>query len=79
MGVMVTFKQFRKKLTEESFLVAYWLRCLPLDPRFMGSDPAMDDGLLRVIIHKIASFGWKVKQSAPCCKILQYVKDPCGV
>jgi hypothetical protein len=32
--------------------------CSPLDPRFMGSNPAEVDGFLKVIkIHNTASFG----------------------
>jgi hypothetical protein len=39
-----------------------------------------DDGFLRVIkIHSTASFRREVKLSALCCKILQHVKDTCGV
>jgi hypothetical protein len=40
---------------------------LPLDPRFAGSNPAEDDGFLRVIkIRSTTSFGGEVKPSAPC-------------
>jgi hypothetical protein len=41
--------------------------CLPLDPRFAGSNPVEDDGLLRVItIRGTTSFGGEVKPSVPC-------------
>jgi hypothetical protein len=36
--------------------------CLPLDPRFAGSNPAEDDRFLRVIkIRSTTSFGGEVK------------------
>jgi hypothetical protein len=41
--------------------------CLPLDPRFAGSNPADDGGFLRVIkIRRTTSFGGEVKLSVPC-------------
>jgi hypothetical protein len=41
--------------------------CLPLDPRFAGSNPAEDDGFLRVItIRSTTSFGEEVKPLVPC-------------
>jgi hypothetical protein len=41
--------------------------CLPLDPRFAGSNPAEDDGFLRVIkIRSMTSFGGEVKPSVAC-------------
>jgi hypothetical protein len=50
---------------------------LLLDPRFTGSNPAEDDGFLRVIkICRMPSFGGEIKLSSPCCKILQHVKEP---
>jgi hypothetical protein len=50
---------------------------LPLDPRFVGSNPAESDGFLRTIkIRGTNSFGGEVKPSAPFPKILWYVKDP---
>jgi hypothetical protein len=43
------------------------VECLPLDPRFAGSNPAEKDGFLRVIkISSTASFGGEVKPSVPC-------------
>jgi hypothetical protein len=61
-------------------LVDLILACLPLDPRFAGSNPAEDDGFLRSIkIHSTPSFGGEVKPSVPCRKILQHVKEPCRV
>jgi hypothetical protein len=45
--------------------------CLPLDPRFTGSNLAEDDGFLRVIkIHSTTSFGGEVKLSVPCCRFM---------
>jgi hypothetical protein len=53
------------------------LPCLPLDPRFEGSHPAEDDGLLRAIkTRSTISFDGEVKPSAPFIKILWNVKDP---
>jgi hypothetical protein len=56
--------------------------CLPLDPRFAGSNPADDDGFLRVIkICSTSSFGGKVKPSVPyrrftaCKRTLRARKD----
>jgi hypothetical protein len=41
--------------------------CLPLDPKFAGSNPTKDDGFLRVIkIRSTTSFGGEVKPSVPC-------------
>jgi hypothetical protein len=60
-----------------SIWVVQWLACLPLDPRFAGSNPAEDDGFLMVIkIHCATSFGGKVILLAPCCKILLHVREP---
>jgi hypothetical protein len=60
--------------------VVEWLLCLPLDPRFMGSSLAEDNGFLREIkICGTTSFGGEVKLPAPCHEILRHVKDPCGV
>jgi hypothetical protein len=40
--------------------------CLPLDPRFAGSNPAEGDGFLRVIkIRSTTSFKGEVKPSVP--------------
>jgi hypothetical protein len=61
-------------------LVVWWLSCLPLDPRFMVSNPAKDDGFLRVIkIHSPTSYRGEVKLLAPCRKFLWHVKEPCEV
>jgi hypothetical protein len=50
--------------------------CLPLDPRFAGSNPAKNDGFLREIKPcSTTSFGEEVNPSAPC-KILRHVKEP---
>jgi hypothetical protein len=44
--------------------------CLPLDPRFAGSNPAEDYGFLTAIkVHSTASFGCEVKTSVPCRNI----------
>jgi hypothetical protein len=41
--------------------------CLPLDPRFAGSNPAEDDGFLRAIkICSLTSLGGEEKLSVPC-------------
>jgi hypothetical protein len=50
---------------------------LPLDQRFEGSNPAVDDEILRAIkIRSTTSLGSAVKPSAPCRKILRRVKEP---
>jgi hypothetical protein len=44
---------------------------------FAGSNPAKSDGFLRAIkIRSTASFGGKVKPSAPCRQVLWHVNDP---
>jgi hypothetical protein len=49
------------------------IACLPLDPRFAGSNPAEDDGFLRVIkIRGTTSFGGEVKSSVN----FRHVKEP---
>jgi hypothetical protein len=63
--------------TVASTLGGLVVACLPLDPRFEGSNPAEDNVFLRAIkIWNIISFGGEVKLSVPCCKILQHVKEP---
>jgi hypothetical protein len=60
------------------FSVVLWLSCLPLDPRFAGSNTAEDDGFLRAIkIRSTTSSrgGGGVQPSAPRRKILQHLKD----
>jgi hypothetical protein len=38
--------------------VVWWLPCLPLNPRFVGSNPAQDDGFLREMeIRNTTAFG----------------------
>jgi hypothetical protein len=50
--------------------------CLPLDPRFVGSNPAKNDGFLRTIkIRSTTSFR-EVKPLVPCRKILRHVNEP---
>jgi hypothetical protein len=57
--------------------MVYWLACLPLDPRFPVSNPAEGEVIRRAIkTRSTPSFGWEVKPSAPCRKILRHVKDP---
>jgi hypothetical protein len=47
-----------------------------LDPRFAGSNPAEDDGFLRVIkVCSMTSFGGEVKPLVPCFD-LWHVKEP---
>jgi hypothetical protein len=49
---------------------------MPLDPRFTGSNPATDDGPLRVIkICSTASFEGEVNSLFPCCKFLRHAKE----
>jgi hypothetical protein len=49
---------------------------MPLDKRFMGSNPANNNRLLRAInIRSTPSFEGEVKLSAPC-KISWHVKEP---
>jgi hypothetical protein len=52
--------------------------CLPLDPRFAGSNPAEGDVFLRAIksVAPLTSEG--VKPSLPCRKILRHVKELCN-
>jgi hypothetical protein len=50
---------------------------LSLDPKFAGSNPAEDEGLLMAIkIRSTTSFGGEVKPSAPCRNILWHIKNP---
>jgi hypothetical protein len=50
--------------------------CLPLDPRFAGPYPVENDGVvIEIKIRGTTSFGGKIKQSVPCRKILQHVKE----
>jgi hypothetical protein len=50
---------------------------LPSDPRFTGSNPAKEDGILRVIkMCSTISFVEEVKLLALYCKILWHVKEP---
>jgi hypothetical protein len=56
-----------------------WLECLQLDPRFAGSNPAEDDGLLMAIIIRCTTSFWgEGKSSIPCRKILRHFKERCG-
>jgi hypothetical protein len=52
------------------------LSCLPLEPRFAGSNPAEDDGLLKTIqiSARLHSEG-KYKPAVPS-KIVRHVKYP---
>jgi hypothetical protein len=48
-----------------------------LDPRFVGSNLAEDDGFLRAIkIRSATSFGGEVKPSVPCRKMYGMLKNP---
>jgi hypothetical protein len=50
--------------------------CLPLDPRFGGSNPADSDGFLRAIkVRGTTSFRGAVKPSVPCRHSLRHVKE----
>jgi hypothetical protein len=50
--------------------------CLPTNPRFEGSNPARDNGILNAIkIRGTTSFGGEVTPSVPCHKILWHVKE----
>jgi hypothetical protein len=43
----------------------------------VGSNPTEGDGFLRVTkSHSVPSFRGEVKPLAPCCKILQHIKNP---
>jgi hypothetical protein len=43
----------------------------------VGSKLAKSNGFLGAIkIHSMTFFGGEIKELAPCCKILQHVKDP---
>jgi hypothetical protein len=47
-----------------------------LDPRFVGSNPAKGDGILRAIkICSMGSFRGEVKALVPCHKILWHVEE----
>jgi hypothetical protein len=49
-------------------------------PRFAVSNKAKNDGFLRVIeIQSTTSFGEEVKPLDPYHKILQHIKDTCGI
>jgi hypothetical protein len=52
------------------------VECMPLDPRFAGSNLAEDDGFLKAIkFRSTTSFGEEVKPSVPC-KSLRHVEEP---
>jgi hypothetical protein len=52
-----------------------WLACLPMDPKFAGSNPAGGDGLLRTIqIRSTPSFGGEVKPSGHVVRFYSMVK-----
>jgi hypothetical protein len=57
--------------------VVWWLSCLPLDQRFAGLSSAEDNGFLKAIKIRSATFiGGKVKPAVPCRSIYRYVKEP---
>jgi hypothetical protein len=49
--------------------------CLPLDPRFACTNPAEDDGFLRVIKIRSISFGWGGKPVRPILKNPMSMKE----
>jgi hypothetical protein len=51
--------------------------CLPLNPRFAGSNPAVGDGFLRAIKIRSTPFFGEVKPKASCRKTLRHVKITC--
>jgi hypothetical protein len=54
----------------------WWLSCLPLDPRFMGSNPAENVGFLtEKKIRSTTFLERELKSSAPGRKISRYVKE----
>jgi hypothetical protein len=54
----------------------YSLVCLPLSPRFGGSNPDETIVFLRATkFCRKSSFGGKVKLEAQCCKYLRHVKE----
>jgi hypothetical protein len=55
------------KVTFSGLVVA----CLPLDPRFTGSNPGEEMGFLRVIkISSMTSFEGEVRPLVPCCRFM---------
>jgi hypothetical protein len=51
-----------------------------LDPGFVDSNPAEDDGILKAIkMCTMTSFRGELKPAVICCKILWPVKDPCSL
>jgi hypothetical protein len=60
------------KLHNENVVGGLVVACLPLDPKFAGSNPAEDDGFLRVIkVRSTTSFGGEVN-----IVDLRHVKEP---
>jgi hypothetical protein len=54
--------------------------CLTLDARFADSNPAEDDGFLRVIkILSTTSFGWEVKPWSHVIKFYGMLMTPTGM
>jgi hypothetical protein len=54
--------------------------CMPLGPRFEGSNQAQDDEFLRSIkVHSTASFEGGGKPSFPCREISDLLKRPTSV
>jgi hypothetical protein len=65
--VHVYKERLESRFINEITLGGLVVACYPLDPRFAGSNPAEDDGFLRVIkIRSMTSFGGEVKPSVPC-------------
>jgi hypothetical protein len=50
---------------------------MPLNPRFVDSNPTESDGFLMVIKNHLHNFLWRGNKAVfSCHKILQHVKDP---
>jgi hypothetical protein len=50
---------------------------LVIRPKIRGFKPGKDDGFLRALkFRHTTSFGWEIKLSVPCRKVLRHVKEP---
>jgi hypothetical protein len=59
---------------------SWWLSCLPLEPKFMDSNPTEGDGLLWAIkVCSTTSFKGEVKLLTPCRKIFGMSKNLTGM
>jgi hypothetical protein len=60
----------------KSHLSGVMVSVLAIGPKVRRFKPSWGNGFLRVInIHSTPSFGGEVKLQAPCCKVLQHVKN----